>query len=374
MIRPATFLKLTPFYIYIFFLLLLTSLVLKILGKGYTDLLVLYAFPGLISGTLFQMYPTLQGYSLRGIAFTYLHMLLWLANITYFLLSGITSSKLYLLLSAVHLFLIALNTIKLADPIVLFILMGSFSYFVAGFYSANGNTLFLKHLITVGYFMPIITASYYVFVPMLQLEELRKRTLIWVNLLVQLFSSLLVPFSWYISNYSLLTYSGFLQLLSVGVLSYAVYDTLSQRKSPLKGLDISVKFLILGLFLCWFFLLLGIIMAWTRDFKLFLLHSDGLLYGFLTTISVGTSYHILPFLFWWRLYAPRMGRERVPTLKEVLDVKVAERLLFLIPPTLTGLLLGDLLHPYLEKLFSLAFLFLITYYTFKITPLVWRLK
>jgi hypothetical protein len=102
-IRPATFLKLTPFYIYIFFLLLLTSLVLK----------------------------------------------------------------LYLLLSAVHLFLIALNTRKLADPIVLFILMGSFSYFVAGFYSANGNTLFLKHLITVGYFMPVITASYYVFVPML---------------------------------------------------------------------------------------------------------------------------------------------------------------------------------------------------------------
>jgi len=69
-----------------------------------------------------------------------------------------------------------------------------------------------------------------------------------------------------------------------------------------------------------------------------------------------------------------MGRERIPTLKEVLDVKVAERLLLLIPPTLTGLLLGDLLHPYLEKLFSLAFLFVITYYTFKITPLVWRLK
>jgi hypothetical protein len=61
--------------------LLLTSLVLKILDKGYTDLLVLYAFPGLISGTLSQMYPTMQGYPFRGIAFIYLHMLLWLANI-----------------------------------------------------------------------------------------------------------------------------------------------------------------------------------------------------------------------------------------------------------------------------------------------------
>ncbi len=55
-----------------------------------------------------------------------------------------------------------------------------------------------------------------------------------------------------------------------------------------------------------------------------------MLYGFLTTITVGASYHIVPFLLWWKVYAPKMGKEKVSTLKEILNIKVAKLLLLAI--------------------------------------------
>ena len=56
-------------------------------------------------------------------------------------------------------------------------------------------------------------------------------------------------------------------------------------------------------------------MAGSKNFLFLKAHADGMLYGFLSLITVGASYHIVPFLLWWKLYAPRMGRESIPTLK-----------------------------------------------------------
>ncbi|GBC89169.1 hypothetical protein HRbin13_01306 [bacterium HR13] len=369
MIRPASFIKTTPLYILIFFLLLLASLLQKTLGKNYTDILIFFAFPGLISGTLFQIYPTLQGHPFRGEPLIYVHLVVWFINLLFYFLKGSVNPYAYLLLSSIHTVLVLLNTRKIKDSVVLFFLTGSLFYLLAGVLIKE-NPIFVKHLITVGYFMPVIVGSYYVFVPMLQIEELTKRGLIWLNLLLQIASSVLVPLFWYISDYTLLSYSGTLLLLSVGTLSYSVYHMLSQRKSPLKGLDVSVQFFILGLFMCWFFLLVGVLTAGSGNFGFFQLHSDGMLYGFLTTISVGASYHIIPFLLWWRRYAPRMGKEKVPILKEVLNISVVKKLLILLPPLTTGLSFGDMVNPYVEKAFSLALFLLLGYYTVKIFPLV----
>ncbi|MGB9874177.1 MAG: hypothetical protein ACPLRS_04320, partial [Hydrogenobacter sp.] len=364
MIRPASFLRSTSLYILLFFSLLLLSLLLKLIDKTYIDLLVFFAFPGLISGTLFQLYPTIQGYPVRGEKLIHLHMLLWLVNILYFLYKYEVNPHMYLLLTAVHTILIIMNTRKIKDPIVLFFLMGSVFYLIAGLLLKQ-NSIFVKHLITVGFFMPVVIGSYYVFVPMLQIEALESKSIVWINIFFQFLSSLLVPIAWYLSNYMYVSYAGLLQLLSVGILSYGVYSMLSQRKSPLKGLDISVQFLILGLFMCWFFLLTGVLMAGSLNLGFVKLHSDGMLYGFLTAISVGASYHIMPFLLWWRLYAPKMGKEKIPTLKEIMDIKIVKRLLLCLPPLITGLTFGDVANPYLEKVFSLLLFLLLGLYTIK---------
>ena len=161
--------------------------------------------------------------------------------------------------------------------------------------------------------------------------------------------------------------------MSLGVLSCCLYKSLSQRQSPLKGLDISVQFLIFGLFLCWFFILLGIFMAGSKNFLFLKAHADGMLYGFLSLITVGASYHIVPFLLWWKLYAPRMGRESIPTLKEILEERLAKRFLIAFPFLLTGLLVGDLMEPLIEKIFSLLLFFLFAYYTFRLSSLTFKI-
>ncbi|MFN4013663.1 MAG: hypothetical protein ACK4KZ_07425, partial [Aquificaceae bacterium] len=270
--------------------------------------------------------------------------------------------------------LILINLRRLYDPIVLFFLLGTLFFALASLLNLLGkNPLLVKHVITVGFFMSVIIGSYYIFVPMLQIENIKEKTLIWINLILQGLSGAFSFLSWHLFDFRLVAYSGLFLLLSLGVLSYSLYQALSQRQSPLKGLDISVQFLILGLFLCWFSLLLGVFMAGGKNFLLLKAHADGMLYGFLSLITVGASYHIAPFLLWWKLYAPKMGRERVPTLKEILEEKIVRRFLIAFPFLLTGLLVGDLMEPLLERAFSLLFLLLFGYYTFKLSGLTFKI-
>jgi len=372
--RPTTLLESTALCIFICFLLILLSLLQKFFGKNYTDTLVLLAFPGLIFGVLFQMLPTFQGHLFRGKPLIYIHLLLWLINIVYFLLSGNLQPHFYLSFSFLSLFLILTNLRRYHDPIVLFFLLGTFFFVLASLLNLLGkNPLLVKHVITVGFFMSVVIGSYYIFVPMLQIESIKEKALIWINFALQGLSSVFSLLSWYLFDFRFIAYSGLLLLLSLGVLSCCLYKSLSQRQSPLKGLDISVQFLIFGLFLCWFFILLGIFMAGSKNFLFLKAHADGMLYGFLSLITVGASYHIVPFLLWWKLYAPRMGRESIPTLKEILEERLAKRFLIAFPFLLTGLLVGDLMEPLIEKIFSLLLFFLFAYYTFRLSSLTFKI-
>lgn len=372
--RPATLLESTALYIFLCFLLILLSLMQKLFGGNYTDTLVFLAFPGLIFGVLFQILPTFQGYPFRGKPLIYIHLLLWLINMTYFFLKGLLQPHLYFLFSLFSIFLVLTNLRKPSDPIVLLFLFGAFFFVLASLLNLLGKTPFLvKHVITVGFFMSVVVGSYYILVPMLQIENINGKAFIWINLVLQGLSAIFSFLSWHLSNFRFIAYSGLLLLLSLGVLSYYLYKTLSQRQSPLKGLDISVQFLILGLFLCWFSLLFGVLMAGNENFMLLKAHADGMLYGFLSLITVGASYHIVPFLLWWKLYAPKMGREKVPTLKGVLEERVARGFLIAFPFLLTGLLVGDLIDPFMEKIFSLLLFLLFGYYTLRLSSLTFKI-
>ncbi|MFN7065889.1 MAG: hypothetical protein ACK4OF_07065, partial [Aquificaceae bacterium] len=236
MIRPVSFLRETPLYILIAIVLVLLSLLQRIKGENsYIDTLVFLAFPGLIAGILFQLYPTIQGRSLQGRPLVYVNLALWLLSIVYFFIYGNINAYLNLLFCLSYLFIILVNTRRLRDPSVLFFLLGSLFYASASLLNLKvSNPLFIKHLINVGFFTSVVIGSYYIFVPMLQIEDLERRSIPWINLLVQLLSTFLLSLSWYYSHYKLISYSGLLLLLSLGILSYGVYHILSQRRSPLK--------------------------------------------------------------------------------------------------------------------------------------------
>ena len=211
--RPTTLLESTALYIFICFLLILLSLLQKFFGKNYTDTLVLLAFPGLIFGVLFQMLPTFQGHLFRGKPLIYIHLLLWLINIVYFLLSGNLQPHFYLSFSFLSLFLILTNLRRYHDPIVLFFLLGTFFFVLASLLNLLGkNPLLVKHVITVGFFMSVVIGSYYIFVPMLQIESIKEKALIWINFALQGLSSVFSLLSWYLFDFRFIAYSGLLLL------------------------------------------------------------------------------------------------------------------------------------------------------------------
>lgn len=373
MIRPAYFVRLTPLYIVLSLFLVALSVPLKLLGKSHTDLLIFLVFPVLIKGTLFQLYPTLQGIPLKGSAIPYLHFLLVLLNLLYWLFRNSVEPVLYTLENLLFLLFIFLNTRRLSDTSVAFLFVGSLYILPASMLVYVGSeALLTKHVLTLGFFLNVIICSYYIFVPMLQLEELWAPKLRWLNLLLHNFSSALVLYGFYMRNYSLVAYGGFGVLVSLFLLSLILHKTLSQRKSPLKGLDPSVKLLLLGLFLLIAFLSLGVASAGTQNFGFINFHREGMLYGFLTFITVGASYHILPFMLWWRLYAPRMGREKIPTLKELLKPEVIEAFLMVALPSLLFYLLLELFNTALANIFLTALSLSILYYTLKLVPLSLR--
>lgn len=374
MIRPVGFVRLTPLYIVLSLTLLAVSPLLELAKKPHIDLILFLTFPTLIKGTLFQLYPTLQGKPIRGKKFIYLHFFLSLLNIFYFFLNYEINQTIYTADNLIFSLFILLNTYKLSDPSVVFLFVGSlYAPLACLLMWLKQDPLLLKHTITLGFFLNVIMGSYYIFVPMLQIEELWKARLRWLNLLFLNFSSFFVLYGFHSRNYTLIAYGGSGVLISILLLSLIIYKTLSQRKSPLKGLDISVKFLLLGLFLLAFFLSVGISSAGSQSFGLISWHKEGMLYGFLTFITVGVSYHILPFMLWWRVYAPKMGSEKIPTLKELLKPETLEVfLLFGIPIFTLSLVFKPFNEP-LSNLFLVGFSLALLYYTLKLIPLVSRL-
>ncbi len=372
MIKPVSFVRLTPLYVLLCLFLIDLSLILKLFNMPYRDLLLFIAFPSLIMGTLFQMYPTLQGMSIRGNWLTYLHLLLTFINLILFLWKFQIFWLPFMSLSLLSFFFLALNTKNLKDPLILFFLLGG-AYFALSslFMFMKLSPTLIKHTITAGFFMNVIIGAYYVFVPMLQIEEIKHRRLVWWNLILYNLSLPLFLYSWHRQNLVLLAHSGLLLLLSCFLLAFVLYVSLIQRKSPLKGLDISVQYLLLGLFMVIFFMAVGIASAGSGNYGFLSWHWDGMLYGFLTFITVGASYHIVPFLLWWRAYASMMGRQKIPTLKELLGLEVPQRVLFIGLPLLVFGLITEPFNPYLSRLFYFALLLVKGYYTLKLLPLAY---
>ncbi|WP_461829859.1 hypothetical protein [Aquifex sp.] len=325
MIKPEGLVKLTPWYILISLLFIPVSVILKIFDKAYTDFLIYFVYPFLISGTLFQIYPTIQGERLKLEKLTYLHFSLFLLLSILFLFTGKLYAVSYLFVNLLFAFIILVNTKRLEDLNTLFLLVGSlYLPFASLFLLFEGNGLFVKHLINVGFILNVVFGAYYIFVPMLQIEELNPKKVAWVSFFTLNLSIPLFGVSWFSMNFKAIALSGTLILISVLFLSLVIYKTLSQRKSPMKGLDISVQLLILGLIFLVGATLIGVYMAKRESFSLLSLHSDAMLYGFLVLITLGATYHIIPFLVWWERFAPRMGKEKIPTLKEILPPSVLE--------------------------------------------------
>ncbi len=360
------FVRLTPFYVIFGLLILVFSLIQRAVGFGdYTATVLYFSVPSVIVGVLFQLYPVLQGISPRLGLLPYIHMLLFLLSFFLYLSGGEFGTP-YLLSSLAYTLYMILNTRRYGGQVQLFFLVGSAFYLYASYllFAGGENTFLVKHALAVGFLLTVSFGGIYLLLPMLQLEKLYLSDYLWLHLSFHTFFVIDFLISWKRLSFQHIYVSGLLVISSLLLHLFIIYKTLSERRSPLKGLDPSVKAFLLSLAMLTPALFVGALSAGSRNFSLLRLHSDILLYGFFPLLTLGASYHIIPFMVWWKSYAPRMGKEKTPTLKDLFPEKFLENSLLLISLSLMGMVGGLFLRSYFQVFSSVIYALGVMYFLF----------
>ncbi len=348
----------TSLYILLGLSLVVLSLLQRATGFGnYKETLVYFAVPSVIVGTMFQMYPVLQGREVRFGFMIYPHAVLFLISLGLFL-AGLPFEEVYFLSVLVFMAYLFLNSKVWGGQIRLFLLVGSFFY-LAGSYmlmAGFGNSFMVLHTFTVGFLITVSMGSMYLLVPMLQVERLYLSEYLWVHLAFHTFFVIDFLISWRGLSWDHIYVSGILVLASVLFLCFVLFRTLSKREGPRKGLDPTVRYLILALFTLVFSLTVGVLSAGLKDLSLIRIHIDTALYGFFVLITVGASLHIIPSInFWMRGGGP-------DTEKRVIEQSVSDKVMVLLTGSLIGMVVSENLREIFRHFFELTYAFGVLYY------------
>ncbi|MDQ7038582.1 MAG: hypothetical protein Q9N26_05230 [Aquificota bacterium] len=361
-------LRITSLYILLGLFLVVLSLIQRSAGFGnYTETVVYFAIPSVITGTVFQMYPVLQGIEVRFRPLIYLHAVFFLTSLGFFL-AGLPFEAVYFLCVLVFTAYLLLNSRVRGGQIRLFLVVGSLFY-LAGSYMLTmgfGNPFLVLHTFTVGFMITVAMGSMYLLIPMLQVERVAFGRYLWVHLVFHTFFVVDLLISWHTLSWDHIYVSGILVLASVLFLCLVLFMTLSRREGPRRGLDPTVRYMILALFILVFSLTVGILSAGAKDFSLIRVHTDTALYGFFVLITVGASLHIIPSInFWIRGGGP-------DTEKRVIEEKVSDRVMVVLTGSLVGMVISGNLREVFTHTFELIYALGVLYYMKHAADLTFR--
>lgn len=302
------------------------------------------SFP--IMGAYYQFFPTLQGrdlhyeklalpqYALVNLGVLGMLAAAWLGDPTAFSLSLTVYALGALLFVAVILGNVALSQFNLT----LRFFLTSLGYFAIAIIllMLQGRGVgpqwitrpLLLHLFVFGWATLAIMGAEYSLVPMLQLKELRHPLLADRQYYLATVGVLGLALGMATGDPRFIAGAGTLLLIAIGLFVYVIADGLIAGPSRLPKLDLSVRFMVVGLVYLVATALLGTLMGATGWNSLSPIHLHLGLIGMVTNTIVGVMYHIVPFVVWWEVYAPRLGTEQVPLLKQLYDERSAERQLY----------------------------------------------
>ena len=298
------------------------------------------SFP--IMGAYYQFFPTLQGRDLRWERLTLPQFVL--ANVGVLGLIGaallgnqpslVVGSTIFtaaaLLFAAIIVFA-NLDTTKIT--LTLRFYLASLAYFVIAvilfFLKSLGispiwaSTAFLLHLFATGWAILAIMGAEYAMVPMLQLKELRYPRLADAQFYLANLGIGGLAIAMAIGNGPLIAAAGSLTLIAILVFVYNIIASLTYGPSRMAHLDISVKYFLVGIVYLLVTALVGILVAAFRWWSVVPIHLHLGLIGVVTLTIVGGTYHIVPFVVWWEVYAPKLGYEDVPMVKQLYNERSA---------------------------------------------------
>ncbi len=119
----------------------------------------------------------------------------------------------------------------------------------------------------------------------------------------------------------------FLGIAATGMLIFLNEMRQIIRSRPRKVLDLSMRFAVVALLFLIIALLAAAVYVIVPEQYLIPAHGTGLLYlgalGWVSLMVVGHMYKIVPFLVWTARYGPKVGKERVPILRDMYDADPA---------------------------------------------------
>lgn len=288
-----------------------------------------------IMGAFYQFFPTLQGRDLHWESLTIPQFVLvnigvlgligaaWTANGDALVVSAVIYSAGALLFAAI----IGLGNVDLSKiNLTLRFYLASLVYFVAAIVLLLLSVLIggpawvtrplVLHLLVFGSAIITIMGAEYSMVPMLQLKELRHPRLADAQFYVANLGFWGLAISMAIQNTALTVAAGVLSVGGILLFAYIIVASLRHGPSRLPHMDISVKYFLVGITYLIVTAVAGIALA--ADVRFLLpIHVHLGLIGVVTMTIVGAMYHVVPFVVWWEVYAPKLGYEDVPLLKQL---------------------------------------------------------
>ncbi|MBI4321514.1 MAG: hypothetical protein HY675_23725 [Chloroflexi bacterium] len=295
-----------------------------------------------IMGSYYQFFPTLQGRELRWEHLTIPQFLMMNVGVLGLMAASVAGngtalaigSAIYTagaLLFAVIIVLANLDVTKIVLTLRFF--LASLSYFVVAVLLLFANGLGLGpawavrpvalHLLAFGWAVVAIMGAEYSLVPMLQLKDLRHPRLADAQFYVVNVGFVGLAVSLAIANPLLTAIFGLVTLAGILLFVYVIIASLRHGPSRLPHLDTSVKYFLVGIAYLVVTALVGTAMGAFGWAGLGSIHLHLGLIGLVTMTIVGAMYHIVPFVVWWEVYAPKLGYEEVPLLKQLYSERAA---------------------------------------------------
>ena len=128
-----------------------------------------------------------------------------------------------------------------------------------------------------------------------------------------------------------------------------------------KNADIGIRFSKFGYTLLGITTLFGILITFTNisnEMNVTLIYGYLIIFGYISMLTVGQMYKIMPFLVWYHKYSSKAGLEKVPMLKDMFNDKLASTGFYLMIVALTGVIFSFALQFPVCLLISFAIMFI----------------
>ena len=300
-----------------------------------------------IMGAFYQFFPTLQGRDLRWDSLTIPQFVLvnvgvlglmagaWSGNQEAVTISAAIYTAGALLFAGI----IALANVDLSKvSLTLRFYLASLTYFVVAIVLFFLQTIgagpswatrpLILHILVFGWAVVTIMGAEYSMVPMLQLKELRHPRLADAQfyLINAGFWGLASAIA--IGTPVFIGIAGMVLLAGILTFAYILATSLLHGPSRLPHMDVSAKYFLVGVGYLVATAVAGIVIGAFGMRTLLPIHVHLGLIGVVTITIVGAMYHIVPFVVWWEVYAPKLGYEDVPLLKQLYNERQAQYQLY----------------------------------------------